>query len=173
MALPARLIREDYDGNPFLAEAYLGRSDFALASQLYFLFSRLSQLNLRRWPTGGSAVSDYGFCQDAIYAGINLDGDDLAVYRRLAAGADMLVKAPDVLIHLDAPVPVLMERIAERGRGYEKAFDANFVAAMRDRYAALTAESAGPIITLDVSAVDLRTDPAVADVARAVREKLR
>ena len=85
--MPGRLIREDYDGNPFLASFYLGSRELALASQLYFLFSRVGQLELADWPDAGAAVSDYGFCHDRIYAEQTLTEADLAIYRRLSAQA--------------------------------------------------------------------------------------
>ena len=70
--LPAGLIREDYAGNPFLADSWAGQDDKLLAGQLYFLMSRVKQLALSAWPDDGTFVSDYGFCQDRIFAEIRL-----------------------------------------------------------------------------------------------------
>jgi len=171
-AMPARLIREDYDRNPFMASAYLGRKDLALASQLYFLFSRVGQLELADWPDDGAAVSDYGFCHDRIYAEQTLAGADMAIYRRLSAQADGLIKSADVLVHLRGPEGLLLDRIARRGRGYERSFTAEFIRALQPGYERAAGEGTCPVITIDVDVVDLRLDAAREELLAAVREKL-
>ncbi len=172
-AMPARFIREDYKGNPYLADSYLRRGEFALHSQLYFLFSRLSQLNLRTWPAGGLAVTDYGFCQDRIYAACNLSGADMALYRRLADGAERLVKAPDALVHLDADEDLLLERIVRRGRSFERIFTAEYLASLRRAYRQATAEMPWPVVAVDVGTTDLLADGPRRELLERVREALR
>jgi deoxyadenosine/deoxycytidine kinase len=171
-AVDGRCIREDYAGNPFVAEAYLGRHDRALASQLYFLFSRVSQLARTSWPKKGTAVSDYGFCQDAVYAARSLSGAQLAIYRPLSAAAGEAVKPPDVLVCLDGPEELLLERIAARGRSYERAFSRDFLTDLRRAYAAIVAEADCPVLEVDVARVDLREDRARGRLLDQVREAL-
>ncbi len=171
-ALPARLIREDYAGNPFLGEAYEGQRQQALACQLYFLFSRLRQLNLAAWPEADLAVSDYGFCQDGIFAAGGLSGADLAVYRGLAGPAGERVKRPDLLIHLDGGAELLLERIARRGRPYERRFTDAFIERLRRAYRHAAAGAECPVIAVDVGAVDLRAQPARSRLLRQIRERL-
>ena len=170
--LPARLVREDYAGNPFLEGSYLDRRDLALAAQLYFLYSRLGQLKRANWPAEGWVVSDYAFCQDGIYAATNLVGDDLAAYRRLAGPIGAMVRPPDVLIALAAPAAVLLERIARRGRRHERAFTAEFLDGMSRAYQEAVAAAACPVIAVDVAAVDLRRAEQQARLAAAVRDAL-
>lgn len=171
-ALPSRMIREDYAGNPFLEESYLGRGDLALPAQLYFLFSRISQLSLAGWPASGVFVSDYGFCQDAVYAAHNLHREDLAVYHRLAEPADKLVKPVDVLVYLDGSAPVLLERIACRGRRHERVFTAEFLNAIRDAYREIARAGGCPVVAIDVGAVDLQQAGTRARLLRQIRELL-
>ena len=148
--LPAEIIYEDYAGNPFLADFFLGRRQFALPAQLYFLFSRLGQLNPAAMTDGGTVVSDYGFCQDAAYAAANLSESDLAVYHRLAGAVGKMVKPPDLLIHLDGAEDILLERIARRGRRHEATFTADFLARMRRAYREIVATADCPVIGIDV-----------------------
>jgi deoxyadenosine/deoxycytidine kinase len=171
-AIPGRLIREDYDRNPFLASFYLGRRELALASQLYFLFSRVGQLERADWPEDGVAVSDYGFCHDRIYAERTLAAADLAVYDRLSVQAAGLVKPPDVLVYLKASDGLLLERIARRGRGYERSFTAEFIAALQPAYEQAAGEAPCPVLTVDVDRVDLRTAPARDDLLEAIRKAI-
>ncbi len=168
--MPGRLIREDYDGNPFLASFYLGSRELALASQLYFLFSRVGQLELADWPDAGAAVSDYGFCHDRIYAEQTLGEADLAIYHRLSAQTAGLIKPPDVLVYLKGPDEMLLERIARRGRSYERSFTPEFIAALRLAYEQAAAEATCPVLTINVGEVDLRTSPARDELLASVQE---
>jgi deoxyadenosine/deoxycytidine kinase len=170
--LPARIIYEDYAGNPFLADFFLGRREFALPAQLYFLFSRLGQLNPAAMTDGESLISDYGFCQDAVYAASNLSNSDLDVYRRLAGAVGEIVKPPDVLIHLDADEDILLERISCRGRRYEAVFSADFLVRMREAYREIVSSADCPVINIDVGKVDLRQESAIAELVRNIRERL-
>jgi len=157
-SIPARLVKEDFAGNPYLAEFFLGRKDLALPSQLYFLFSRLGQLKHAEFADGDVTVSDYGFCQDAIYARYGLADEEFALYSRLAAPMANLIKPPDAVIHLDADESVLLERIADRGRQYERSFTAAFLSWMRQRYAEVVPKLSCPVISVDMARVDVRSD---------------
>jgi len=170
--LPARLIREDYEGNPFLAESYVGRADARLPAQLYYLMSRTSQLSRLAWPADGLAVSDYGFCQDRIFARIRLVGREWAVYEQVAARVEPLVRPPDVLLCLDASEATLLARIARRGRAFEKAMTADFLAAMRQAYRTQSRPASCAAIEVDCDRVDVR-DPAWRQaLAAQIRETL-
>lgn len=170
--LPAALIREDYAGNPFLAESYVGQPQARLPGQMYFLMSRVGQLSMLNWPDEGLAVSDYGFCQDRIFARQRLSADDMRLYDRLARRVEGLVRPPDVMIHLDAAVETLMERIALRGREFEHAMDGSFLAAMCEAYKHASAEQACPVITVNCDATDLRRDAPRAELVERVRQAL-
>ena len=170
--LPAELIREDFAGNPFLATSYEGDPTARLPGQLYFLMSRFHQLDLRAWPAAGTFVSDYGFCQDRIFARVRLGEDDYRLYDRLASRLEGLVRPPDVLIHLDAPVSVLMERIAGRGRGFEKVMDAEFLETMRRAYIEAVGDWNGPVVRVDCVTHDLRRSDERSEIVELIRRML-
>ena len=171
-ALDAELVCEDFDGNPFLADSYLGCADASLPAQLYYLLSRASQLSLSRWPEKGLIVSDYGFCQDAIYAAMRLGEGDLAMYRSIAAKLQPVVKPPDVVVHIDASVVVMRRRVAQRGRDFEKAFDDEFLRRMRRAYKDLTPALNCPVFFADGDTQDFRrlgkVDPLVKEIVAAL-----
>jgi len=170
--LPAELIREDYAGNPFLAESYVGDESSRLPGQLYFLMSRVKQLSAADWPERGTFVSDYGYCQDRLFARLRLGPDDRRLYERLARRIDPLVHPPDLLIHLDAPVEALLRRIDRRGRSYEKAMTREFLSLMRGRYNALAGRGDCPVILIDTESIDLRDREAMAGLVSEIRAKL-
>lgn len=168
--LPAKLILEDYAGNPFLAASFQGRADLALPAQLYFLFSRVAQLSILSWPKDGLAVSDYGFCQDGVFAACSLTGGDLQTYLRLAEQARGQVKPPELVIHLDGAEQVLLERIARRGREFETTFTPQFLADMRGRYAQVAAGLDCRVLTIDTGRRDLLAETQQADLLREIQE---
>ncbi len=171
-ALPARLLREDYAGNPFLEAYYLGDESLALPAQLYFLFSRAGQLSRRRWPDSGWVVSDYGFCQDAVYAARNLTGSDAETYARLALQAGRAVHPPELVLHLDAGPELLLERISLRARRHEMGFTGEFLNELRRAYAEVAAALPCAVETIPVDRRDLR-QPAVRDrLLERLREAL-
>ena len=165
--LPAELIREDYAGNPYLAESYVGRAEARLPGQLYFLNSRVAQLSIAHWPAEGLFVSDYGFCQDCIYARLRLPEADFGLYRRVARRLEGLVHGPQLVIHLDASVRTLLRRISARGRDYERVMDREFITAMREAYNDIDGD-----ISVNCDKVDLQQNDARAKLVAQIREKL-
>lgn len=167
--LPAKLIYEDYAANPFLAESYNGDPSSRLPAQLYFLLSRVHQLSRRHWPEEGLVVCDYGFCQDRIFATQRLPAEDLPAYERAFQRVAGLVQPADVIIHLDACEPTLLERIVRRGRAFERSIDAGFLSAMRRSYNDAAASSACPVIAVNCDDCDLRQ----AEARRAVLGRIQ
>ena len=171
-ALPAELIREDYAGNPFLASSYLGDDRARLPGQLYFLLSRAKQLATPAMPANGFAVSDYGFCQDSLYARLRLNPADLETYWDIADRVAGIVHSPDLLIRLDASVESLLQRIAERGRSYESALTAELLTSIRRQYESLPAEAECPVIRVDTDRVDIRDSDHCHQIIEQLRDKL-
>jgi len=165
----ASLIFEDFEGNPFLADAYLERNEARLPAQLHFLLSRVEQLSSEKWPADGLVVSDYGFCQDRIYAEAMLTDDEMSLYNRLAARLERYVHPADVIVHLDAPQSVLRERIAVRGREYEKAMTPEFLTRMRMAYNNIDRTSGCPVIRFDTAAGDLREPDVRGELTAQIR----
>lgn len=171
-ALGAELIREDFENNPLLAEAYRGREEFRLPSQLWYLLSRVNQLSRARQIEDRPVVVDYAFCQDWVYAHIWLEGDQLAAYESVFAEVQPLVRRADVLIHLDADPAELLGRISRRGRGFEQNIDADLLNRLRAGYRDMLASAGCEVIQIDTAEVDLRTDPARASLLQELRCRL-
>ena len=99
-ALFAHLIEEPYDRNPFLARQYGGDRRASFASQVYFLLSRIDQLhpaNLAAYPT---AVADYIYEKDRLFARVNLDDTQFALYEQLTAALWQPTSSPRGVIYL-------------------------------------------------------------------------
>jgi deoxyadenosine/deoxycytidine kinase len=124
--------------NPYLADFYQDMQSWAFHLQVFFLGHRAQQhLALAALPQ--SAIVDRSIYEDAeIFSRAslslgNLSERDYASYRRvydLVVGA---LPAPDLLIHLRAPVAVILKRIRSRGREMESGITADYLSLL-DRY---------------------------------------
>ena len=127
---------EQPEDNPFLARFYEDRARFALPTQLTFLFQRvdqlrsLAQLDLFRRPT----VADFLFDKDPLFARLNLTDDEYALYEKIYSHLKPQVPVPDLVIYLQAPVPVLVDRVQRRGSDYERTVEESYLARVADTY---------------------------------------
>ncbi len=132
----ARRVMEVVEENPFLSSFYTDRSKFAFQTQLFFLLSRfqqqqeLSQQDLLHPVT----VSDYLFAKDRIFACLNLDQNELALYDRIFDTLGTRVMKPDLVIYLQARLDVLLARIKKRGREFERRFDSEYLESLVKAY---------------------------------------
>ncbi|HUS90677.1 MAG TPA: deoxynucleoside kinase [Phycisphaerae bacterium] len=170
--LPAGMVREDYEGNPFLADSYTGPHEARLPAQLWYLLSRVNQLSAATWPASGLFVSDYGFCQDRIYAGQRLSAEEMRAYDPVHDRFARLVHPPEVLIVLDALPATLLDRIARRGRDFEKVMTGDFLSAMRRAYNGVAASAPCPVLPVNCDAEDLRDPRCRARLVEGIRRHL-
>lgn len=110
--LDATTILEDAE-NPFLADFYNERPGAALQAQLFYLLNRHRQLTHVRQGNLflQATVCDYLFDKDKIFAYLNLDDNELFIYQRLFDLLARDVPAPDLVVYLQAPTDVLLERV--------------------------------------------------------------
>ncbi len=97
----------------------------ALPTQLYFLFQRAQQLAALKQADlfAPVRVADYLLEKDRLFARVTLDDAEYALYEQLYAKLDIQAPKPDLVVYLQAPVDVLLERIAKRGVDYEQYID--------------------------------------------------
>jgi 2-amino-4-hydroxy-6-hydroxymethyldihydropteridine diphosphokinase len=133
-AFKCRAIFEAYDTNPFLAKVYAGNHDLALDSQLYFLFTRLEQLNPASLENGKTVVTDYLFQKEQIYAKLLLNAEQLALYQKFYSIVSPAVADPVLVIHLQNPPQQCLERIHKRNRSYEQRIESSFLEAVGAGY---------------------------------------
>ncbi len=171
--LGGTLLREDFEGNPFLSDSYTGNAAAALPAQMYYLLSRVAQLNEARWPEAGIVVSDYGMCQDRIYAAEKLSAEDMATYDALARKLVAQTVAPSIIIHLDASVETLLARIVQRGRGFEQAMDEALLSRMRLAYNDIERQCSCPVFRVNTDAIDLLGDTARQELLTEVQAILQ
>ncbi|MDE0349929.1 MAG: deoxynucleoside kinase [Gammaproteobacteria bacterium] len=120
-ALRYPLLLEPTTENPFLDRFYREGRRHALPTQLFFLLHRARQVAaLQDDLVGSVVVADFLIEKDRLFAELNLDADELAIYEQIWRSLDIRPPAPDLVIYLQAPPPVLIERIRHRGVGFEQ-----------------------------------------------------
>lgn len=125
----ARQVLEVVEENPFLSSFYSDRKKHAFQTQIFFLLSRFKQQQelFQQDLFNAVTVSDYLFAKDRIFACLNLDGNELALYDRVFEALEMRVAKPDLVIYLQARIDVLLYRIKKRGREFERKFDPTYL----------------------------------------------
>lgn len=145
----ADLLLEVFEENPFLADFYADRDTYAFQTQIFFLLSRYHQQ--QEVPIvlsiGNNLIADYTFEKDALFARLNLDGDELDTYFSVHNALAEKLPLPDLIVYLRAETEVLMQRIAHRDRPYERNMDPEYIASLNAAYEAFySSEYSGPPI---------------------------
>jgi len=122
--------------NPFLPRFYSDPKSVALPTQLYFLFQRAKQIESLRQTDMFKPVqvSDFLMEKDKLFASVTLDEDELFLYNEVYDKLTLDAPEPDLVIYLQAPLDVLMQRIIERGLDYERPINRNYVKKISDAY---------------------------------------
>lgn len=133
----AEVLLEVFEENPFLSDFYSDRARYAFQTQIFFLLSRYHQQNNNVPKTlaeGKNLISDYTFAKDALFAGINLKGDELDMYHRVHEALGEKIPKPDLLVYLQATTDTLMNRIAFRDRPYERQMERSYIDELNQAY---------------------------------------
>lgn len=134
--LNARLIFERAEENPFLTDFYADPARFRFQTQIFFLMSRFaqqeefSQHDLFNQVT----ISDYLFAKDRIFAYLNLNDNELALYEQIYRMIEPKVVRPDLVIFLQADTETILRRIRQRGRPFEKNVDRDYIESVNEAY---------------------------------------
>ena len=132
-----QLLLEAAADNPFLERFYHNPRQAALSTQLYFLLQRSQQLTELRQADMFQPlrIADFLIEKDRLFAELNLDKDELQLYDQVYSHLSLDVPPPELVIYLQAPVPVLLQRIAKRGIDYEQHIDGDYLQRLADGYA--------------------------------------
>jgi len=134
--LSARLILEETEQNPFLPDFYRDKKRYAFQTQLFFLLSRHKQQQ-QLFATDlfhKKVVTDYFFDKDRIFASVTLDERELYLYDRVLSALQRDVPRPDLVVYLQTSSEVLLKRIKERNRSYEKNIDLDYIRNLNEAY---------------------------------------
>jgi deoxyguanosine kinase len=178
--LDAQLVLEQAGENPFLERFYRNPRVGALPAQLYFLFQRaqqqasLSQADL----FGAVRVADYLLAKDDLFAHMTLDEEEYGLYRQVHDRLAIDAPKPDLVVYLQAPVDVLLDRIARRGIAYETLIDRGYLTRLNEAYARFFhSYDQSPLLIVNAASIDPVNNDAdyeelLGQIARTVRGRL-
>jgi deoxyguanosine kinase len=156
-SLSAQLVLEQADQNPFLERFYRSPRAAAFATQLFFLFQRARQMEeVRQQDLFGSVrVVDYLMEKDRLFARVTLDDAEYALYEKVYERVVVDAPKPDLVVYLQAPVDVLLDRISRRGIRYEQAIDRGYLDRLTQAYARFFhSYDASPLLIVNAGAID-------------------
>jgi deoxyadenosine/deoxycytidine kinase len=155
--LGARLILERAEDNPFLADFYRDPARYRFQTQMFFLLSRFSQQQEMAQPDLFTRItmSDYLFDKDRIFAYLNLDENELALYEQFYRILEPKIVRPDLVIFLQADTDTLLKRIKMRARSFEKELNYEYIAAVNEAYNQFFFRYADtPLLVINTSDID-------------------
>lgn len=153
----SELILEQSEENPFLERFYRNPRAAAFPTQLYFLFQRARQMQQIRQQDmfDPVRVADYMLEKDRLFARLTLDDEEYALYEQVYAKLAIDAPRPDLIVYLQAPVDVLMDRIARRGIRYEQLIERAYLEKLSDAYARFFLHyEASPLLIVNAAAID-------------------
>lgn len=130
------LLLEGAEENPFLERFYRDPRGAALPAQLFFLFQRARQMKELRQADlfQPVRVADFLMEKDRLFARLNLDADELDLYEQTYAHLTVDAPTPDLVVYLQAPVEVLIERIERRARPEERGVSPLYLERLAEAY---------------------------------------
>jgi deoxyadenosine/deoxycytidine kinase len=130
---------EAVDDNPYLADFYQNMRTWSFHSQVFFLSRRLSH-HRQIIERPGTVVQDRTVYEDAeifarnLFCQDNMTPRDWQCYWDLYQSVITIMPPPDLVIYLQASVPVLHDRIRQRGRDYEQQIAAEYLTQLNHLY---------------------------------------
>lgn len=166
--------------NPYLADFYSDMRAWSFHSQVFFLSRRLRDLR-RLMDVPKTVVQDRSVYEDAeifarnLYQQGHIRDRDWETYRELYQVLTELVPPPDLVIYLEASVPTLLQRIALRGREFEKQIEPGYLERLNVLYEDWIRHfMLCPVLTVPSDRLDYVANPADLDlIVRKIQEKLR
>lgn len=154
----SELLLEGAEENPFLERFYQSPRDAALPTQMFFLFQRARQMQQIRQGDMFEPVrvADFMLEKDRLFAELTLDPDELALYEQTYDLVTLDAPQPDLVIYLQAPVEVLMQRVMRRARKGEESMAMDYLNRVNEAYARFFYDYNGaPLLIVNAAEIDL------------------
>ena len=130
---------ESVSDNPYLEDFYANMDRWSFNLQVYFLTHRFKTHKMIE-ENCFSSIQDRSIYEDAhifaraLFEQGKLSARDYESYQRLYHSMTEFLAPPTLMIFLKRSVPLLMDRIRQRGREFEKAISPDYIAQLNDYY---------------------------------------
>ena len=110
---------ENFKENPFWEAFYEDPNFYSFETEVTFTLQHYHQIK-KEIGKNENFVCDFSLILDRAYADVTLSEERREVYECVLSEIEREVGYPDLLIHLECPEKVLLNRIRSRGRVIEK-----------------------------------------------------
>jgi len=155
------LLLENAEANPFLPRFYQDAPRYALPTQLFFLFQRTNQIRdlAQRDMFAEATIADFFLEKDPLFARLNLDDEEFALYRQIYQHLQLQVSPPDLVIYLQTPVDALVERVEQRNVSYEQEIPREYLSRLSDAYSEFFHQyDASPLLIVNNEKLNIAKD---------------
>ena len=120
-------------------------------------------------------VADYLFEKDRLFARLTLEDEEFRLYEQVHARLAVEVPKADLVVYLQAPVDVLLDRISRRGTRYEQYIERAYLERLNAAYARFFHEYDGaPLLIVNAAAIDpLHNESDYEELLAAIRRMRR
>jgi len=153
---------ERAEENPFLERFYADERNSALPTQLFFLFQRVQQINALRQTDlfQPVRVADFLIEKDKLFAQVTLDDEELKLYQQVYDHVTIDAPTPDLVIYLQAPSDILLERIEKRGISAERSISAEYLNTLNEVYTRFFHYyDSSPLLIVNAAEIDWVNNP--------------
>jgi deoxyguanosine kinase len=165
--LRGETILEVFEENPFLPDFYEDPARYAFQTEMFFLLERYRQLERMAQPDlfAPYLIADYLFEKSWLFARETLDAHEFRLFDHIFQILNGNMPRPDLIFYLTAPVDVLLERIRQRGRPYERQIERSYLLTLGRVYDAHFRGLQGvPVVTVDTTDLNFVTSPAALEL---------
>ena len=147
--------------NPFLKNFYRNPTQSALATQLFFLFQRMQQIQdlKQRSLFENVRVADFLIEKDRLFAEVTLSNEEMVLYDKVYEHITIDAPTPDLVIYLQAPIEILKERITKRGNINEQYLTLDYLERLNDAYSRFFLDyNAAPLLIINAADINLESN---------------
>ncbi|QCR30709.1 deoxynucleoside kinase [Lysinibacillus sp. SGAir0095] len=181
-AFEYHLLKEIVDENPFLGKFYEDIDEWSFQTEMFFLCNRYKQLtDIKKHiiETGSPVVADYHIFKNLIFAKRTLQPSEYEKYESIYNILTADMPRPNMVVYLHASLDTLMDRIALRGREFEKMITRDYIEQLAADYHEFIQHFEVmhpdiPVIQLNGDEIDFVKNPEdLEKVLKLVEEKLQ
>tara|TARA_B100000941_G_scaffold287539_1_gene262886 strand:+ start:3655 stop:4320 length:666 start_codon:yes stop_codon:yes gene_type:complete len=147
--------------NPFLNNFYRNQGQSALATQLFFLFQRMQQIQdlKQRSLFENVRVADFLIEKDRLFAEVTLTNEEMDLYNKVYEHITLDAPTPDLVIYLQAPIEILKERITKRGNINEQYLTLDYLERLNDEYSRFFLDyKSAPLLIINAADINLESN---------------
>ena len=147
--------------NPFLKNFYRNQGQSALATQLFFLFQRMQQIQdlKQRSLFENVRVADFLIEKDRLFAEVTLTNEEMDLYNKVYEHITLDAPTPDLVIYLQAPIEILKERISKRGNINEQYLTLDYLERLNDEYSRFFLDyKSAPLLIINAADINLESN---------------